>query len=71
MFGSQLKTNPMNNLTKILLLVALAIVLAIVGPFVSIWALNTLFPVLTIPYTFSTWLAMLALNSAAFYKSSK
>jgi hypothetical protein len=27
--------------------------------------------VLSIPYTFSTWLAMLVLNSAAFYKSSK
>jgi hypothetical protein len=61
----------MKDLTKILLLIALAIVLAIVGPFVSIWALNTLFPVLSIPYTVSTWLAMLVLNSAAIYKSSK
>ena len=61
----------MKDLTKILLLVVLAIVLSIVAPFVSIWALNTLFPVLSIPYTFQTWLATLALNSAAFYKSSK
>jgi hypothetical protein len=61
----------MKDLTKIILLVVLVIVLLIVSPFISIWALNTLFPVLTIPYTLSTWLAMLVLNSAAIYKSSK
>lgn len=56
---------------KIALYIVLAIILIIVGPFISIWALNTLFPVLAIPYTVWTWLAMLVLNSAAFYKSSK
>jgi hypothetical protein len=60
-----------NTTLQIILLVVLAIILTIVTPFISIWALNTLFPVLRIPYTFWTWLAMLALNSAAFYKSSK
>jgi len=60
-----------NTALKITLLIALAIVLIIVSPFISIWALNTLFPVLAIPYTIWTWLAMLVLNSAAFYKSSK
>jgi hypothetical protein len=39
-------------------LVLLVIVL-IVGPLLSIWALNTLFPVLAIPYTLETWAAML------------
>lgn len=37
-------------------LVVLVVVLAIVG-FVNIWALNTLFPVLNIPYTIETWFA--------------
>ena len=32
--------------------------LIIGGPLVTIWALNTLFPVLAIPYTFWTWLAV-------------
>ncbi len=30
----------------------------IFSPFITIWALNTLFPVLAIPYTFWTWLAV-------------
>jgi hypothetical protein len=33
--------------------------IVIVGPLLSIWALNTLFPVLAIPYTFDTWLAVM------------
>ena len=41
-----------------LVLVVVVIVL-IVGPLASIWALNTLFPVLAIPYTLETWAAML------------
>jgi len=38
-------------------LVLLVAVIA-VGPLLSIWALNTLFPVLAIPYTLETWAAM-------------
>ena len=38
-------------------LVLLIAVIA-VGPLLSIWALNTLFPVLAIPYTLETWSAM-------------
>ena len=37
---------------------ALLIAVIAVGPLASIWALNTLFPVLTIPYTLETWAAM-------------
>ena len=37
---------------------ALLIAVIAVGPLLSIWALNTLFPVLTIPYTLETWAAM-------------
>ena len=35
------------------------IAVIIVGPLLSIWALNTLFPVLAIPYTIETWAAMM------------
>ena len=35
------------------------VIVIIGGPLVSIWALNTLFPVLAIPYTFETWLAVM------------
>ncbi len=42
---------------------ALVILLLIVfGPFVIIWALNTLFPVLAINYGFWQWLAVVLLN---------
>lgn len=42
---------------------ALVIILLIVfGPFVTIWALNTLFPVLAISYGFWQWLAVVLLN---------
>ncbi len=38
-------------------------VLAIIfGPLALIWALNTLFPTLLIPYTFETWLAAVVFN---------
>ena len=37
----------------------LVVIVLIAGPLLSIWALNTLFPVLAIPYTLETWAAML------------
>lgn len=37
----------------------LIVIVIIVGPLLSIWSLNTLFPVLAIPYTFETWLAVM------------
>lgn len=36
--------------------------LVILGPFLTLWALNTLFPVLAIPYGFDTWVATLILH---------
>ena len=36
--------------------------LLIFGPFITIWGLNTLFPVLAIPYTFETYFAMVAIG---------
>ena len=42
----------------------LIVIVLIVGPLASIWALNTLFPVLAIPYTIQTWAAMLLVGGA-------
>ena len=44
-------------MNKMNLLLVLIIVLIILGPIATIWSLNTLFPVLAIPYTFETWVA--------------
>jgi hypothetical protein len=41
----------------VLLAVIAAIALVIVGPLIIIWSMNTLFPVLAIPYDIWTWLA--------------
>jgi hypothetical protein len=42
-------------------LMILLILIVVFSPFIAIWSLNTLFPVLAIPYTFETWLASLLL----------
>lgn len=44
-------------MNKVTFLIILLILLIILGPIVTIWSLNTLFPVLAIPYTLETWLA--------------
>lgn len=35
--------------------------LIVVGPLLTLWSINTLFPALSIPYTFWTWLATFVL----------
>ena len=44
-------------------IIILVVALIIAGPFLIIWALNTLFRVLAIPYTLWTWLAALVLGA--------
>lgn len=44
-------------MSKILIVIIIATLLILVGPMALIWSLNTLFPVLAIPYTIETWLA--------------
>ena len=53
----------MNHDSKLILLGALLIAIIVFGPFFTIWALNTLFPALVIPYTFETWAATIILGS--------
>ena len=60
-------------MTKIAVFVLFLIVLVLIGPLISIWALNTVFG-LGIAYTFWTWLAMawigLVINGKIGRKSS-
>ena len=44
-------------------LVAIMLVVAIftLGPIFVVWALNTLFPILAIPYSFDSWCAVIVL----------
>lgn len=43
--------------SAVVFLIVLAIFLLLIGPFITIWALNILFG-LSIPTTFDTWLAV-------------
>jgi hypothetical protein len=53
----------MKNVIALFGLVALIVLVVVAGPLLLIWALNTLFPVLAIPYTGWTWLAALILGA--------
>lgn len=48
--------------TKIVLIVALVLAIIVLMPWAGIWALNTLFPTLAIPFTFDTWCASVILG---------
>ncbi len=56
----KLKPTPMN----IIFILILAALIFIGAPIALIWALNTLFPVLAIPYTLETWLAAFIIPAA-------
>jgi hypothetical protein len=59
-------------LIKLILGIALIVIVIVIGPLLGIWALNTLFPVLTIPYTWETWLSFaLLFTSSSIYKFKK
>ena len=47
----------MTSLLKLIIGLALLAVVIVFGPLLGIWSLNTLFPVLAIPYTWETWAA--------------
>lgn len=52
-------------------IILILIVALTVGPLLTLWTLNTLFPALAIPYVFKTWLAALVLNVILASKVSK
>lgn len=51
------------SLFNIVLAIILVVVLLAIGPLLVIWSLNTLFPVLAIPYTVWTWAAIILLGT--------
>ena len=59
------------NIIIIILALALIVGLVFISPILVIWALNVLFPVLAIPYTLNTWLAinvLLGIQYLTFYR---
>ena len=59
------QTKDILTMTSILTLAILAIIFV---PLATIWSLNTLFPILSIPYTFYSWLAVVVMNLTWMYK---
>jgi len=53
----------MSNLVKLIMALIVIAVLLAVGPWLVIWALNTLFPALAIPFTFWTWAAVVIIGT--------
>jgi hypothetical protein len=49
----------MSDFIKIVLIVALIALVIAFGPLITIWSLNTLFPMLAIPTNIATWFATL------------
>ena len=47
---------------KFVILVGVIAIAILLWPFAIIWAINTLFPLLAIQYTFWTWLAVLIIT---------
>ena len=47
----------MNKTTSLSVFLVFAIIILVFAPLLTIWALNTLFPILAIPYSFETWAA--------------
>ena len=53
----------MRDIVKILIGLALIVFFIAIGPWLVIWALNTLFPVLAIEFGLSTWAAVIILGT--------
>ncbi len=52
-----------------ILFIAYIVLLIVLGPLAILWSLNTLFPILAIPYNFYTWFAVVLLNLTWMSKS--
>lgn len=58
----------MKSIFTILSVFALVILVVAIGPILTIWSANTLFPSLAIPYTLETWVAVIILG--AFFRAN-
>jgi hypothetical protein len=47
---------------KYFLIVLAVIALIVIGPLLTIWSMNVLFPALAIPYSLETWAAIIMLG---------
>ena len=54
----------MNKVIGLLGILALVVLLVVIGPRATIWALNMLFPSLAIAYSLETWVAVVILGAA-------
>jgi len=48
--------------------IALLVVIVAIGPLLTIWAFNTLFPSAAVPFALETWFAVIVLG--AFFKAN-
>jgi hypothetical protein len=62
-------TKQNKDIMTIVALLVFAILLIIFGPLAIIWSLNTLFPILAIPFGFYQWAAVVLLNLTVFSKA--
>lgn len=53
----------MSSVIKLIIGIALIIFVIAIGPLAAIWAVNTLFPAVAIPYTLETWFAAVLLGA--------
>ena len=53
----------LDTLIKFALAIAVVVVIMAIGPWLVIWSLNTLFPVLAIEFTFWTWCAVVIIGT--------
>ena len=51
-----------DSIVKVTLAIALIVLLLAIGPWLVIWSLNTLFPLLAIQFTFWTWCAVVIMG---------
>jgi hypothetical protein len=63
-------TKQTRDIITILAVLVFSVLLLIFGPLAIIWSLNTLFPLLAIPYGFLQWLAVVVMNLTIFGKTA-
>jgi hypothetical protein len=58
----------MKTIFTIVSFIALIILVVAIGPLLTIWAFNTLFPSVAVPYSIETWVAVIILG--AFFRAN-
>ncbi len=58
----------MSKFLTLVLMIMFVLFLLIIGPIITIWAWNTLFPMVAVPYTIETWLAVIIMG--AFFRAN-